>query len=133
MRWNIVRFHEILFQTDAESFSFLSWKKKKLFVKKKNFGRCQYQNKKALFTDSIFREGFGPYIQRKPPDSSNTAAVLHMVDHHFPIDIIDTSLSINTTTKNQGTHSRSCKRCHFTCMASESQNQYQPLKSSKLI
>ena len=25
------------------------------------FGRCQYQNKKALFTDSIFREGFGLY------------------------------------------------------------------------
>ena len=37
-------------------------KKKVLFLKKKNFGRCQYQNKKALFTDSIFREGFGVYV-----------------------------------------------------------------------
>ena len=36
--------------------------KQKSFIPKKNFfGRCQYQNKKALFTDSIFREGFGLY------------------------------------------------------------------------
>ena len=34
-----VRFHEILFQTDAESFSFLSWKtKKNIFQKKYNLG-----------------------------------------------------------------------------------------------
>ena len=33
--------------------------KKVLYVPKKKFlGRCQYQNKKALFTDSIFSEGF---------------------------------------------------------------------------
>ena len=31
MSWNFVRFHEILFQTDAESFSFLSWKSKKFY------------------------------------------------------------------------------------------------------
>jgi hypothetical protein len=43
---------------------FLSWlsewlkNKKVLFLKKYFFGRSQYQNKKALFTDSIFREGF---------------------------------------------------------------------------
>ena len=29
LSWNFARFHEILFQTDAESFSFLSWKNKK--------------------------------------------------------------------------------------------------------
>ena len=28
MSWNFVRFHDFFFQTDAESFSFLSWKKK---------------------------------------------------------------------------------------------------------
>ena len=33
MSWNFVRFHEILFQTDAESFSFLSWKTKKFYSK----------------------------------------------------------------------------------------------------
>ena len=35
--------------------------KNKSFIPKKNifFGRSQYQNKKALSTDSIFREGFG--------------------------------------------------------------------------
>ena len=31
MSWNFVRFHEILFQADAESFSFLSWKTKKFY------------------------------------------------------------------------------------------------------
>ena len=33
MSWNFVRFHEILFQSDAESFSFQSWKTKKIFLK----------------------------------------------------------------------------------------------------
>ena len=34
-----------------------------LFLKKENFlGRCQYQNKKAFFTDPIFSEGFGLMI-----------------------------------------------------------------------
>ena len=33
--------------------------KKVLFLKKYFLSRGQYQNKKALFTDSIFREGFG--------------------------------------------------------------------------
>ena len=33
--------------------------------KQKSLGRCQYQNKKALFTDSIFREGFGPTFRVK--------------------------------------------------------------------
>ena len=36
MSLNFVRFHEILFQTDAEINSFLSWKKKNLFLKKYN-------------------------------------------------------------------------------------------------
>ena len=31
MRWNFVRFHEIQFQTDAKSFSFLSGKTKKFY------------------------------------------------------------------------------------------------------
>ena len=35
MCWNFVRFHEIYFQTDSESFSFLSWKTKKFYSKKK--------------------------------------------------------------------------------------------------
>ena len=55
-----MRFHEILFQTDAENFSLLSCKTKKvLLLKKYDLGHCQYQNKKALFTDPIFSEGFG--------------------------------------------------------------------------
>ena len=43
MTLKFVRFHKILFQTDAES-----------FIPKKI-----YQNKKALFTDPIFSDGFG--------------------------------------------------------------------------
>jgi hypothetical protein len=31
LSWNFVRFHEILFQTDAEDFSFLSWKRKRFY------------------------------------------------------------------------------------------------------
>ena len=34
--------------------------KQKSFISKKIFlGRCSYQNKKALFTDPIFSDGFG--------------------------------------------------------------------------
>ena len=32
--------------------------KKVLFLKYEFLGRCQYQNKKALFSDPIFSEGF---------------------------------------------------------------------------
>ena len=36
--------------------------KQKSFIPKRMFlSRCQYQNKKALFTDPIFSEGFGTY------------------------------------------------------------------------
>jgi hypothetical protein len=40
---------------------------KKIITKKKYFlSRCQYQNKKVLFTDPIFSEGFDlPNIQRE--------------------------------------------------------------------
>ena len=31
LHWNFLRFHEILFQTDSESFSFLIWKTKKFY------------------------------------------------------------------------------------------------------
>ena len=55
LSWNFVRFRGILFQTDAESFSF---EKQKSFIPKKKLSRCQYQNKKAFFTDPIFSEGF---------------------------------------------------------------------------
>ena len=37
LSWNFVRFHKIHFKTDAESFSFLSWKTKKFYFKKNNF------------------------------------------------------------------------------------------------
>ena len=37
MSWNFVRFQEIKFQTDAESFSFLSWKTNKFYSWKKKF------------------------------------------------------------------------------------------------
>ena len=37
---------------------------KRFIPKKKYFlSHCQYQNKKALFTDPIFSEGFGPRLE----------------------------------------------------------------------
>ena len=58
LKWFL--FHEKLFQTDAESFSSQSWKTKKFYSQKKFLlSHCQYQNKKILFTDSIFSGGFG--------------------------------------------------------------------------
>ena len=38
---------------------YLVKQKKVLFLKKYDLGRSQYQNKKALFTDPIFSDGFG--------------------------------------------------------------------------
>ena len=59
LSWNFARFHEILFQTDYESFSFLSWKTKKFYSKKKFFlSRCQNQNKKSFVYWLNFPEGF---------------------------------------------------------------------------
>ena len=53
-----MRFHKILLQTDAENSAFYLEKQKSFITKKKISSHCQYQNKKALFTDPIFREGF---------------------------------------------------------------------------
>ena len=40
--------------------------KQKSFISKKKYflGRSQYQNKKALFTDPIFSDGFGFELQQ---------------------------------------------------------------------
>ena len=59
MSWNFVRFHEIKFQTDAKKFQLSILKNKKNSFLKKNVSGCQYQNKKALFTDPISSEDFG--------------------------------------------------------------------------
>ena len=40
-------------------------KQKSFILKKKLFGRSQHQNKKKLFTDSIFWEGFGSFLLLK--------------------------------------------------------------------
>ena len=82
-----MRSHENLFQTDADSFSFLSSKKKKIF-----FGHCQYQNKKALVTDSIFWEGFGlnlfcvPFLQVYETERHSLRAM--DASEHFETNLI---------------------------------------------
>ena len=77
MSWNFMRFHEIQFLTDTERFSFQSWKTKKvLFLKKDFLSRCQYQNKKTVFTGSIFREGFDTYKLQMP--------FVPFIDRSFP-------------------------------------------------
>ena len=49
LSWNFVRFHGILFQIDADTFIFLSWKNKTvLFLKKYFLWYRQYQNKKRF-------------------------------------------------------------------------------------
>ena len=55
-----MRFHEIHFKQMQFQLPIM---KNKIFLslKKIFFGFSQYQNKKALFTDSIFREGYGMY------------------------------------------------------------------------
>ena len=58
MTWNFLRFHEILFQTDAV-------RQKSFIPKKYDLGCCQYQNKKALFTDPIFSDGFGLGVETR--------------------------------------------------------------------
>ena len=73
-----MRFHEILFQTDAENFSFLSYKTKSFIPKKYDLGRSQYQNKKALFTDPIFSDGFG-----STPKNSLVTQVLSLVSYNY--------------------------------------------------
>ena len=58
LNWNVVRFHEVLLWTDAKSLISYLGKQKKRFLIIFFSIRCQYQNKKALFTDLIFSEGF---------------------------------------------------------------------------
>ena len=57
MSWKFVRFHEFKFQTEPESFSFLSWKTKKFIPKKNIFWavppRCI---QKMELADSIFQK-----------------------------------------------------------------------------
>ena len=55
------------------SISNWTWKNKTALYLKNNFlSRCQYQNKKALFTDSIFWEGFGSDANKKLASIENS-------------------------------------------------------------
>ena len=56
---NFARFHEIQFQTEPDSFSFLSWKIKKVLFLKKNFLRPLSISKQNSFVYWLnFPEGF---------------------------------------------------------------------------
>ena len=61
MSWDFVRFHEILFQRDAESFSFVSWKTKKFYSKKKKFKPLSISKQKSFVYCLNFPKGFVPY------------------------------------------------------------------------
>ena len=56
-----MRFHKIILQTNAKSFFPI-----KIFI----LGPRQYQNKKALFTDPIFSEGFDYHANEMIPPLS---------------------------------------------------------------
>ena len=61
-----MRFHKIIFQTDAENFRFISCETKKFYSQNKyDSGLSQYQNIKASFTDPIFSNSFGMDHVRK--------------------------------------------------------------------
>ena len=69
-----MRFHDFFFKQVLKVLTFYLEKQKKKYMPKKIFFRLfQYRNKKALFTDPIFSEGFGSsYISlestmQKPP------------------------------------------------------------------
>ena len=68
MSWNFARIHKIFNQRDAESFSFLSWKKSFIPKKKSNLGRSLYLGQESSnrwrFAVPIFREGFGYHTGR---------------------------------------------------------------------
>ena len=51
-------------------------KQKSIIPEKKNLDRCQYQNKKALFTDSIFSEGFENLLLLEDENAKSTN-ILH--------------------------------------------------------
>ena len=57
-----MRFHKILFKQLLKVSAFYLEKQKSFIPKNKFLGRCQYQNKKALFTDPIFSRGFAPDV-----------------------------------------------------------------------
>ena len=60
LSWNFVRFHEFFSSNRCLKFQLSILKNKKVLFLKKIFflSCCQCQNKKALFTDPIFSEGF---------------------------------------------------------------------------
>ena len=53
-------------------------KQKSFIPKKYGLGRSQYQNKKALFTDPIFSDGFG-----STPKNSLVTQVLSLVSYNY--------------------------------------------------
>ena len=62
MSWNFVKFHEIQFQTEPESFSFLSWKTKFFYSLKNGFlSRTTKIDPKDGVSRLNFPEGFAPY------------------------------------------------------------------------
>ena len=58
-----LRFHEILFQTDSESFSLLSWKTKKFYSWKKNSKPFSKSKQKSFVYWRNFPEGFGLMVK----------------------------------------------------------------------
>ena len=98
MSWNFVRFHEIQFHTEPESFSFLSWKTKNSIPKKNFLSRCQYQNKKSLFTDSIFQKVLSKTVSALRRISDLEKNVLKYTRQKF--------LAQTPATQKQDVHSR---------------------------
>ena len=61
MSWNFVRFQKIIF---AESFSYISWKKKVLCLKKYHY-KPQFLNRPREFQQMVFQWRFWSYLKQK--------------------------------------------------------------------
>ena len=68
---------KFFFKQTLKISAFYLEKQKSFIPKKKFWSRCQYQNKKALFTDPIFSEGFGLSNKGTRRKLNSFAALVH--------------------------------------------------------
>ena len=73
-------FTKFNFKLNLKVSAFYLEKQKSFSPQKKNLGRCQYQNKKAMFTDSIFQKVMMAPMSTQPLLS----AAVDSLSHQFP-------------------------------------------------
>ena len=69
------------FSNRCWKFQLSTLKNKKVLFLKKFLSRCQYQNKKTLFTDPIFSEGFGSSLETVHRSGFLTCRITNLIQH----------------------------------------------------